>query len=162
MPKPAENVAAAAPASSTSPASNVAFPSFDANQATDQFRVFAEKGLEQSKEVYSRMKHGAEWAQKSMETTVETSRAASSELSLKAIAALRSNVDASFSHLEALVSAKTVSEVMELQGRFVRARFEAMLAQSKDMQSAASKAAEDMSRPVKDGFEAALRELKVA
>ncbi|HEV7253747.1 MAG TPA: phasin [Mesorhizobium sp.] len=157
MPKAAENAAA-----NTAAASNVEFPTFDANQATDQFRVFTEKGLEQSKEVYSRMKHGAEWAQKSMETTVETTRAASGELSLKAIAAMRSNVDAGFSHLEALVSAKTLSEVMELQGRFVRARFEAMLAQGKDMQSAASKAAEDMSRPVKDGFESALRELKVA
>jgi len=158
MPKAAENVSG----TNNAAASNIEFPAFDANKATDQFRVFAEKGLEQSKEVYSRMKQGAESAQKSVETTLETTRVASGELSLKAIAAMRSNVDAGFSHLEALVAAKSLAEVMELQGRFVRARFEAMLDQSKDIQSAASKAAEDMSRPVKDGFEAALRELKVA
>src|SRR4029079_8055574 len=34
---------------------NVEFPSFDASKATDQVRAFAEKGLEQSKEVYAKV-----------------------------------------------------------------------------------------------------------
>ena len=159
MPKAADTTSGV---ENAAPASNVEFQTFDASKATDQFRVIAEKGMEQSKDAYARVKSGAEWAQKSMETSVETTRAASSDLSLKTISAMRSNMDAGFSHLEALVGAKSLSEVMELQGRFFRARFEAMTAQGKDMQTAASKAAEEISRPVKDGFEAALRELKVA
>ena len=46
---------------------NVEFPSFDASKATDQVRAFAEKGLEQSKEVYAKVKTGAEEAQKALE-----------------------------------------------------------------------------------------------
>lgn len=140
----------------------VQFPGFDANKASDQFRVYAEKGMEQTREAYARMKTGAEWAQKSLETAVDASRTATSELSLKTIAAMRSHANASFDQLEALAGAKTISEVLELQGRFFRERFEQMVAQSRDMQSAAGKAAEDIARPVKDGFEAALKELKVA
>ena len=39
---------------------NVEFPTFDATKATDQMRAFAEKGVEQSKEAYAKMKSGAE------------------------------------------------------------------------------------------------------
>ena len=46
---------------------NVEFPTFDASKATDQLRSFAEKGVEQSKEVYSKLKTGAETTQKAME-----------------------------------------------------------------------------------------------
>ena len=53
---------------------NVEFPTFDASKATDQFRAFTEKGVEQTKEVYSKLKTGAEFTQKAVETTVETAK----------------------------------------------------------------------------------------
>ena len=46
---------------------NVEFPTFDASKATDQMRAFAEKSVEQTKEVYSKMKTGAESTQKALE-----------------------------------------------------------------------------------------------
>lgn len=141
---------------------NVEFPSFDPAKAGEQFRAFTEKGVEQSKEAYERMKAGAEWAQKTAESSVETVRVASSELSLKTISALRANAEAGFSHLEALANAKSLSEVIELQTGFMRARFEAAVAQAKDFQAAATKAAEDVSRPVAYVFETAVKELKAA
>lgn len=36
---------------------NAAFPTFDASNATDQFRAVAEKGVEQSKEAFSKLKN---------------------------------------------------------------------------------------------------------
>ncbi|TGP42620.1 phasin, partial [bacterium M00.F.Ca.ET.229.01.1.1] len=42
---------------------NIEFPSFDASKATDQIRAFAEKGVEQSKEAYTKLKTGAEETQ---------------------------------------------------------------------------------------------------
>ncbi len=141
---------------------NVEFPSFDPAKAGEQFRAFTEKGVEQSKEAYSRMKSGAEWAQKTMESSAETVRAATSELSLKTISALRANSEAGFSHLEALANAKSFSEVVELQTGFFRAQFETVMAQAKDMQAAATKAAEDVSRPVANVWETAVKELKAA
>ncbi len=141
---------------------NVEFPSFDTSKTAEQFRAFAEKGAEQSKEAYSRLKSSAEWVQKTMETSVETGRAAASELSLKTIATMRANAETGFNHLEGLARARSVSEIIELQAAYVRSAVESVMNQTRDMQAAASKAAEDVSRPVKEGFESAMKELKVA
>ena len=141
---------------------NVEFPSFDASKATDQIRSFAEKGVEQSKEAYAKLKTGAEETQKVLESTYETAKTVSSDLSLKSIAILRTNAEASFSHLEALVGAKTLSEVFELQTSFLRKRVEMAIEQAKDFQTVASKAVEDVSKPVKTAFEKAMKDAKAA
>ena len=133
---------------------NIEFPSFDASKATDQIRAFAEKSVEQSKEAYAKLKTGAEEAQKALETTFEAAK--------NAISAFRANAESSFAHLEALVGAKTFSEVIELQTSFLRKRVETSVEQAKDFQAAASKAAEKVSAPMKTVFEKAVKELKVA
>lgn len=143
-------------------AETVEFPSFDASKATDQIRAFAEKGVEQSKEAYTKLKTGAEETQKVLESTFETAKTVSSDLSLKAIAALRANAEIGFSHLEALVAAKSLSEVVELQTAFLRKRVEMTVEQAKDFQAVASKAAEDVAQPMKSVFEKAVKELKAA
>jgi phasin len=138
------------------------FPAFDASRAADQVRAFAEKSLEQSKETYAKLKTGAEEAQKALESTFETVRAVGSDLSLKAIATLRANSEANFAHLEALIGAKSFSEVIELQTAFLRRGVEMAVEQAKELQAVTSKAAEDVSKPMKDVFEKAMKELKVA
>ena len=65
-------------------------------------------------------------------------------------------------HLEALIGAKSLSEVVELQTSFLRKRVEAGVEQAKDFQAVATKAAEDVSKPMKTVFEKAVKELKVA
>jgi phasin len=140
----------------------VEFPAFDASKATDQIRAFAEKGVEQSKEAYAKLKTGAEETQKALETTLETVKSASTDLSLKSIAAMRANAEAGFAHLESLIGAKSLSEVVELQTAFVRKRVEMTVEQVKDFQTASTKVAEEVSKPMKNVFEKALKELKVA
>lgn len=147
---------------STDVIENVEFPSFDVSKASDQVRAFAEKGVEQSKEAYAKLKTGAEEAQKTLENTYETAKTVSADLSLKTISALRANAEANFSHLEALVGAKSISEVVELQTSFLRKRVEMAVEQAKDFQAVASKAAEDVGAPLKTAFEKAVKELKVA
>ncbi|MGC4026528.1 MAG: phasin [Mesorhizobium sp.] len=140
----------------------VEFPTFDASKATEQLRTFAEKGVEQSKEAYAKLKTGADEAQKVLETTFDAVKSAGSEFSLKTIATLRANTDAGFNHLEALVAAKSLSEVLELQTAFVRKGFESAVEQTKDFQASAQKAAEEVSKPLKGAFEKAVKDLKVA
>ncbi len=141
---------------------NVEFPSFDASKATDQMRAFAEKSVEQSKEVYSKLKTGAESTQKALETTFETAKTAGNDLSLKTIAALRANAEMGFSHIESLLAVKSVSEFIELQTAFLRKGVETFVEQAKDIQTASTKAAEEVAKPIKDAFEKAAKELKVA
>ncbi len=146
----------------TKTAKTAEFPTFDAEKATDQLRAFAEKGVEQSKEAYAKLKTGAENTQKALESTFETVKSAGDEISLKSIAAARTNAEAGFAHLEALVGAKSLSEVIELQTAFVRKAFETAVEQAKDLQAASTKAAEEVSKPLKDVFEKSVKELKVA
>ena len=146
----------------TKSAETIEFPAFSATQATDQFRAFAEKGVEQSKEAYAKLKSGAEEAQKVIEATYENARAAGGELSKKSIAALRSSTEAGFTHLEALAGAKSFSDLIELQTSYLRKSFEMMVEQAKDFQSASSKAIEEVAQPTKTAFEKALKELKIA
>ncbi|TIP26664.1 MAG: phasin [Mesorhizobium sp.] len=131
-------------------------------EVAEQFRAVAEKGVEQSKEALSKLATGAEVTQKALKSSIETARTASNELSLKTIAAVRENVEASFSHLEALVAVKSPSEFIELQTAFLRQQVEKTVEQSKEFQMAATKAAEDVSKPIKDVYEKALKDLKVA
>ena len=143
-------------------ADTIEFPTFDASAATDQFRAFAEKGVEQGKETYAKLKSGAEEAQKVLESTFESVKATSSDLQLKSIAAMRANSEATFSHLEALVGVKSVSEFIELQTSFLRKAVEMTVAQAKDIQAVSSKGAEEVAKPMKTVFEKTMSELKVA
>src|SRR5262245_494299 len=138
------------------------FPAFDPTTATDQLRTIAEKGVEQSKEAYAKLKTGAEDAQKAIETTFETAKSVGNELSLKTIAALRANAEAHFSHLEALLGVKSISELLELKTAFMRKRVEMSVEQAKEFQALTTKATTEVTKPVKDAFEKALKDLKVA
>lgn len=143
-------------------AETIEFPTFDATKASDQFRAFTEKGVEQTREGYAKMKAGAEEAQKAIETTYEQAKTAGDSIALKSIAAMRDNTEANFSHLEALVGAKSLSEVFELQTSFLRGRVESGIEQAKDFQTASQKAADDMAKPFKDAFEKSLKDMKAA
>ncbi|MGX5831998.1 phasin [Mesorhizobium sp. 43Arga] len=143
-------------------AETVQFPAIDPGKATDQFRAVAEKNVEQSKEALARLQSGAEDAHKALESTAETAKSVTNELSLKTIAALRANAEAAFSHLEALVGAKSPSEVFELQTAFLRKRVEIGIEQAKEFQELTKRAVTDVSKPVKDAFEKTLRGLKPA
>lgn len=146
----------------TKTAETIEFPAFDASKMTDQFRTFAEKGVEQSKEVYAKLKDGAEEAQKALETSFETAKSAGSEVSLAMISALRTNAEAGFAHIEKLIGAASLAEVIELQTAFVRAQAEKFADQAKDMQTVATKAAEKVSAPVKAAFDKAMKDVKSA
>ncbi|APH73291.1 phasin [Aquibium oceanicum] len=143
-------------------AETIEFPTFDASKATDQFRSFAEKGVEQSKEAYAKFKSNAEEGQKAVEASMETMKKAGTDLSLKSIAAMRANAEADFSYMESLLGAKSFSEVIELQTGYMRKRIEMAVDQVKDMQSASTKAVDELSKPAKDAFDKSMKELKVA
>jgi phasin len=140
----------------------VEFPSFGASEMTDQFRAYAEKGVEQSKEVYAKVKDVAEDAQKAIEETFETSKTHGTALSLKAITAARANAVAGFSHMESLVKAKTFAEVIELQSAFARTQIETFADQTKELQTLATKAFEEASKPVKAAVDKAMKAVKAA
>ncbi|WP_192356841.1 phasin [Mesorhizobium mediterraneum] len=140
---------------------NVEFPTFDPSKP-EQVRAVADQSVEQSKEVFSKLSSDAETTQKAFESTFEMAKTTSNEMLLKTIAALQANAEAGFTHLEALVATKSPSEFLELQTAFLRKQIEKSTEQAKAIQALMLKAAEDVSKPIKNAFEKALKVRKAA
>ncbi|OWO90040.1 phasin, partial [Rhizobium esperanzae] len=91
---------------------------------------------------------------------LETTSLFGNELSWKTIAALQADAEAGFSHLQALLSANSPSQVLELQSTFLRKRVETSLQHAKEFRVLASRTVEEISKPVKDAFDKVLTDLK--
>lgn len=141
---------------------NVETRAFDPSKAVEQVRAAAEQSVEQSKEVFSKLSSGAETTQKAFESSLEMAKTTGNEVSLQMIAALRTNAEASFAHLEALMAVKSPSEFLELQTAFLNKQIEKSAEQAKALQALMLRATEDLSKPIKDAFEKALKERKAA
>lgn len=157
--KPRATKAKAAPA----PA---AFPEFEAFAMPNMevpavFREATEKGIENAREAYAKVKTAAEDATDLMEDTFETSRQGVVEFNHKAVDAAKVNADAAFTFLKDIMSVKSVAEAIELQSTFARQQFDALSAQTKEMQDLATKLGTDVSAPVKEAVEKSMKDLKI-
>lgn len=145
----------------------VAFPNFEAfampkMEIPAVTREIAEKGIEQAREAYARLKTMAEDATDMMEDSFETSRRGVLDLNHKAVDAARANVDATFRFMKDFIEVKSLAEAIELQTSFVRSQFDALSAQAKDMQELATKLSGEMSETVKGAVEKASKDFKAA
>ncbi|MDK4733758.1 phasin [Rhizobium sp. CNPSo 3490] len=136
--------------------------SFDPSKLAESFREFAEKGAQQSKDAYAKLKSAGEEAGKTLEATVQTAQAGTVEIGLKAIDVLRVNAETSLSHMEALLGVKSVAEFVELQTSFLRKQAELAVDQAKSMQETTKQVAEKLAKPSKEAAEKAMASFKVA
>lgn len=147
-------------------APTVTFPEFEAfampnMEVPAAFREATEKGLENAREAYDKVKTAAEDATDLMEDTFETSRQGVVEFNHKAVDAAKSNADATFGFIKDIMSVKTMAEAIELQSTFARQQFDVLSAQTKEMQEFATKLGTDVSAPVKEAVEKSFKDLKV-
>lgn len=139
-----------------------AIAAFDPSKFSEGFREFAEQGSMKTKEALSKMKEASEDATKTVEATLQSAQAGSVEFGLKAIEMMRTNTENSFSHFEALLGVKSISELVELQTGFFRKQAEIAVEQAKSLQETSRKVAEDVSKPSKDAAEKMMSSMKVA
>lgn len=147
----------------TAPAADAfALPKLDAAtlEVPAAVRDIAEKGVEQTKMAYEKVKLSAGQAVDLIEETTATYSKGASELSGKLLANAQANTNAMFDFAQTVFGAKTLAEVVELQTAFVRKQFDALSAQGKDIQASVQKVATEVSAPVKAAAEKALAELK--
>jgi phasin len=116
------------------------------------FREFAERGVAQCKDTYEKMKAAAEEATDVLETTYSTATRGASDYGLKVIEAARVNTNAAFDFAGELITAKTLSEVIELSSAHARKQFEAYTEQGKELTALAQKVATDSAEPIKSGM----------
>jgi phasin len=136
--------------------------SLDPSKFADSFRDFAEKGAQQSRDAFAKMKAAGEEASKTLETTVQTAQAGAAEIGHKAIDALRTNAENSLTHLDALLSVKSVAEFFELQTTFLRKQAELTIEQAKAMQETSKQVAEKLAQPSKEAAEKVIATFKAA
>lgn len=118
-------------------------------QYAEVFRGMAEKGVEQAKDNYTRIRTAAEQATDLVEDTYLTATRGATEFNLKAIEALRANVNSSFDYARELLAAKSISEAVELSATHMRQQFETLAAQAKDFSALAQKVTAEASEPIK-------------
>jgi phasin len=120
------------------------------------FREVAEKGVAQAKENYDKMKRAAEEATDMLEETYATASKGCSGYGLKLIETARTNSNAAFDLMNGLLGAKSYAAVVELSTAYMRAQFETMTAQAKELTEHAQKVATETAEPMKESFNSAL------
>ena len=119
------------------------------------FREIAEKGVAQAKENYEKMKSAAEDATEMLEDTYSTASKGCSDYGLKLIETARTNSNAAFDLFGEMLTAKSFAEVVELYTGYMRAQFDTMTAQAKELTDHAQKVATETVEPIKESFTSA-------
>jgi phasin len=120
------------------------------------FREIAERGVAQCKDTYEKMKAAAEEATDVLETTYSTASKGASDYGLKMIEAARTNTNAAFDFFGELITAKTLSEVIELSSAHTRKQFETLTVQGNELSALVQKVATETAEPIKSGMNKAL------
>jgi phasin len=124
-------------------------PKFDMPKVEmpEAFRDMAEKGVQQAKDAYARIKSAAEEATDLAEDTTRPRPRARPVQS--ALEARRVNMNAAFDSTREFLGAKTPAEAVELSTSHLRKQFEALAAQTKDLSALAQKVATQRRRAIK-------------
>jgi len=127
----------------------VAFENLSKFEVPASVREFAEKGAEQAKDTYTKIKAATDEASDAFEGAYTTATKGVSSLGLKVLESARANANASFDHAISLFGAKTISDVIELNTAFLRKQTETTTVQVKEFGELAQKVANETIAPVK-------------
>jgi phasin len=121
-------------------------------EAPEASREFADKGAAQTKEMYEKMRVGAEEATGLLENTFKTAATGAAEFNRKVIENARSNTNAFFDHAIALCGVQSPSEAIEVSTTHTRKQFELMADQTKELTALAQKVTKQAAEPVTKAY----------
>jgi phasin len=123
-----------------------------ANQAMSAFRDMTEKGVNQAKEAYAKMKSAAEETTGVLENTYANASKGAADCGLKMIEMARANTNSAFDFAAELLAARTLAQVVEISTSHMRKQIELATEQAKELAALAQKCATDTAEPMKDGL----------
>jgi phasin len=123
-----------------------------AAEATAAMREFAERGITQAKETYTKMKTAAEEATGILESTYANASKGASDYGLKVVEIARVNSNAAFDFAAELISARTLAQVIEISTSHTRKQIELATEQVKELAALAQKVANHAAEPIKGGL----------
>ena len=124
--------------------------------------AFAEKSIESARDAFDKTTSSVEEQGAAIEKSFDSATQSAKELNKKALEAAKSNMDAGFNLLSEMMTVKSLSDAVELQTNFVGKQFDALSAQSKDIQETLTKGIQESSAPVKTAAEKAMETIKAA
>ena len=111
------------------------------------FRVLAEKSVEQAKQAFDGFISAAHQAVTALEGQAESARKGARHVAEKAMNFAEQNMARSFDLAQQLVRAKDVQEVMKLQADFVQSQMQILAQQAKELGESAGQAAQEAGSP---------------
>jgi phasin len=131
-------------------------PNFEVPAA---FREFAEKGVNQAKANWEKVKAATEETTDVLEDSYATASKGAAEYGMKVIEVARTNTNAAFDFAGQMMAVKSLSEAVELSTSYTRKQFEAMTAQGKELSTLAQKVATETVEPIKEGMTSAFKKV---
>jgi phasin len=120
-------------------------------EVPEQMRAFAEKGVSQARESYTKFKDAAETHNSTIEAVFTTATKGATDYSAKLLDIVKANTAANFDFAQELVGAKTPSQAMELWSTHTKKQVETLTAQAKELAELAQKIATETAEPIKAG-----------
>jgi phasin len=118
-------------------------------EVPEQMRAFAEKGVSQARENYTKFKDAAETHNSTIEAVFTTATKGATDYSAKLLDIVKANTAAAFDFAQELVSAKSPSQAMELWSSHARKTVETFTAQTKELAELTQKIAAETAEPIK-------------
>ncbi|MEW6255689.1 MAG: phasin [Pseudomonadota bacterium] len=122
-----------------------------------QFRDMAEKSVMTARGNYEKFKTAAEQTSDMIEDSCSTAAKGVAEYNLKSLEILRSNINTAFDFFASVLAAKSASEAVELSSSHLRAQYDTLQSQAKELSSLAQKIATESSEPIKAAAEKTFR-----
>lgn len=128
-----------------------------AREIQTSVREAAEKGVEETRAAFARVKAATEEASGSLEASVKLVAEGTLAFNHKLVDAVRANTEAQFDLVKALLGVRSWSEAIALNSEHARKQFDALNAQGKDLAAFAQKVTQDSFAPLKDSFSKAFQ-----
>ena len=120
-------------------------------EVPEQVRAFAEKGVSQARESYTKFKDAAETHNSTIEAVFTTATKGATDYSAKVLDIVKANTAAAFDFAQELVSAKSMPQAMELWSAHAKKQVETFTAQTKELAELSQKIATETAEPIKAG-----------
>ncbi|MBN9604159.1 MAG: phasin [Afipia felis] len=118
-------------------------------QIPEQFRAFAENGVNQARDGYQKLKAAAESNNEALEAVYASAAKGASGFTAKLVDIAQANVTSSFDFAQSLVGVSSLSQAAELMSAHARKQFETLTVQSKELAELGQKVATETVEPFK-------------
>ena len=123
-----------------------------AAEMQESVRNALEKGVAESRAAFAKAKATADEAANAFELCFAAAKDGAIAINAKALEALRANAESNFDFVKASFAAKSLSDLVALQGEFTRKQIDAVTVQVKDIGALAQKSMVASIEPIKEQF----------